>query len=55
MGMTAFELLFSVTLYRTGEIRFDGRGRTEAIPDILRIVALAIESGATILTEYGDE
>lgn len=53
--MAAFEVLFSVTVYRTGEIRIDGHGRREALPEILRIVASSIEAGVTILSEYDDD
>lgn len=48
------DYLFSVTLYRDGQIRIDGHGRHENMADILRMIALSIESGATILNEYGD-
>lgn len=51
--MTTGEVLFSVTLYRDRTIAIGGHGRYSAIPDILRMVAEAIESGATVLTEDG--
>jgi hypothetical protein len=53
-GMTSppHEFLFSVTLYRDGAIRIDGHGRRHALPDILRMIALSIENGATVLGEW---
>ena len=50
--MTApFEVLFTVTLYRDGQIRIGGHGRTNALPDILRMIAEAIEGGELVLHE----
>lgn len=48
--------LFSVTLYRDGSLRIDGHGRRQALPEILRLIATSIESGATVLgTLSGDD
>lgn len=49
--MTDFEVLFCITLYRDGRLRIDGKPRTERLPEILRMIALSIESGATVLEE----
>lgn len=49
------DYLFSITLYRDGSLRIDGHGRREALPDILRMIALSLENGATTLSEYADE
>lgn len=53
--MTAKGVLISVTLYEDRTIYIDGRARAEKIPVILRIIADAIESGATLLTGYSQE
>lgn len=47
--------MFSVTLYRDGQIRIDGKAKQEAIPDVLRLVARALEDGQTVLSEYDEE
>lgn len=49
------DYLFSITLYLDGSLRIDGHGRRQALPEILRMIALALENGATTLTEYGNE
>jgi hypothetical protein len=49
------EYLFSITMYRDGTLRIDGKGRRDALPDILRMIALSLEAGHTALTEYGDD
>jgi hypothetical protein len=49
------DYLFSITLYRDGSLRIDGHGRRQALPEILRMIALALENGATTLTEYGGD
>lgn len=56
-GMTAFEVLFSVTVYRDGQIRISGHGKHAMMPSILRRIADSIEAGATVLheDETGDE
>lgn len=46
-----FEVLFSITVYRDGQIRIGGHGREQALPGILRIIAEAIEAGAVALRE----
>jgi hypothetical protein len=48
---TPFEVLFSVTLYRDGQIRVDGHGRRDRMPEILRMIADSLEAGATVLSE----
>lgn len=50
---TPFEVLFSITLYRDGRIRISGKPRRDRLPEILRMVAEAIETGATVLDEEG--
>jgi hypothetical protein len=50
----SFDVLFALTVYRDGQVRFAGRPRgplTEAVPAVLREIALAIEDGALILSE----
>jgi hypothetical protein len=49
------DYLFSITLYRDGSLRIDGHGRRQALPEILRMIALALENGATTLAEYSDD
>ncbi len=52
---TPFEVLFSITVYRDGQIRVSGRPArgtyAEALPAVLRTIAEAIEAGAVLLTE----
>lgn len=45
------DYLFSITLYRDATIRIGGHGRREALPDILRMIALSFENGATVLDD----
>lgn len=53
---TPFQVLFSLTLHRDGTIEISGRPREGAIPDILRMIAAALESGAlTLRGVSGDE
>lgn len=50
--------LFSITLYRDGQLRIDGHGHRERLPDILRMIADSLEAGATVLNSedgYNDE
>lgn len=49
------EVLFSITVYRSGELRIEGHGRQEKLPEILRMIALAIEGGATVLREIDED
>lgn len=42
--------LFSVTLYRDGQLRIDGHGHRERLPDILRMIADSLEAGHTVLS-----
>ncbi len=46
------EYLFAITVYRNGRIAIDGKGRHEALPEILRMIALSLEDGRTPLSEY---
>lgn len=55
MDQTPNNFLFSVTLYRDGTLRIDGHGRRQALPDILRMIADSLESGATTLGEWDGE
>lgn len=41
--------LFAITLYRDGQLQIDGRGREDKLPEILRIIADALEAGQTKL------
>jgi hypothetical protein len=52
--MTDHEFLFSVTVYRDGQIRVDGKGNHAAMPSILRLIAASLENGSTVLGEYDD-
>lgn len=49
--MTSFEYLFSLTLYRDGQLRISGRPDPAQLPSILRMIADSIEAGATIMEE----
>lgn len=40
--------LFSVTVYRDGTLRVNGHGRREALPEILRMIAEALEDGRIV-------
>jgi hypothetical protein len=51
---TPFEVLFTLTLYRDGQIRIDGHGRKDRMPEILRMIADSLEAGATVLSEDDD-
>lgn len=42
--------LFSITLYRDGQLRIDGHGHRERLPDILRLIADSLEAGHTALS-----
>lgn len=57
-GMEPFAVLFSLTIYRSGQVRLtthNGRRDPALIAATLREIALAVESGALILSEYDDE
>jgi hypothetical protein len=41
-----FEVLFTLTLYRDGQIRIDGHGRKDRMPEILRMIASLLDAGA---------
>lgn len=55
---TPFEVLFSVTLYRDGSIAVGGKPKSgtlqSTLPEILRMIALSIEDGSTVLNEEGE-
>jgi hypothetical protein len=56
--MSAFDVLFSLTIYRNGQVRLttaNGRRDPALITATLRDIALAVEAGALILSEYDDE
>ncbi len=50
------EPLFSLTLYPDGTLAIDGHGKEDRLPDILRVIAEALESGTTRMArlEGGD-
>lgn len=43
--------LFGITVYRDGTVRINGHGRREALPEILRMIADALESGELVLEQ----
>jgi hypothetical protein len=45
------EVLFALTVYRDGQIRVEGKAWLGSMPEVLRTIAEAIESGATVLSE----
>lgn len=56
--MEPFDVLFSLTIYRDGRVRLTTHNRRRdpaLITATLRDIALAVESGALILSEYDDE
>lgn len=57
-GMTTpFEVLFSLTVYRDGNVTLGGTPRGPvrvALPEVLRTIALAVEDGALVFDEEGE-
>lgn len=56
--MEPFAVLFSLTIYRDGRVRLttaNGRRDPALIAATLRDIALAVEAGALILSEYDEE
>lgn len=56
---TPFEVLFSITIYRDGQIGVAGRPvrgtLQQKLPAVLRMIADSIEDGATLLSEDEDD
>jgi ribonuclease HIII len=48
-GREVGQKLFSIIVYRSGHVQINGHGRREALPEILRMIAQALETGELVL------
>lgn len=56
--MEPFDVLFSLTVYRDGKVRItsaNGNRATHHIAATLRDIALAVEAGVLVLSEYDED
>ena len=56
--MEPFDVLFSLTVYRDGRVRVttaNGQRATPYLAATLRDIALAIEAGVLVLSEYDED